>query len=354
MRCLTFENPKNQIQLMRKNKLVKAINELKQLEISPEVLHVEDQEAAILDSRYREFNYSGFIINEFNQLGRYREGTYNKIVDSTEFLFDSVVITTKGRNYPYSERASKLLMYGLMDVIKKNDQKNIESVSKLNRTSEFSVRKYVYDQGLKDEKWNRNRASKEISCDLNLLMPLNVNLLESAFRKPIDYRYFDKFNLIERFTIKNGNVHMLFTETFVKYLTDTKLAHIMEFPKRVFKLSPRAFILAYKFYLKKNMDGLKFCRKYRKTKKISEIILSTETIMKALGSIPKYEDLKYKKLSEKIKDPIERLLDEIKEKGIFLNWEYCRAKGASLSDDNLDLKTYNIFKELYIKVTSLL
>jgi hypothetical protein len=82
-----------------------------------------------------------------------------------------------------------------------------------------------------------------------------------------------------------------------------------------------------------------------------ESILSTDTIIKALGSIPRYDDLRHKDLTKRIINPIERLLNEIKEEGIFLGWEYCGEKGAPLPDDKLDPKTWSIFKKLYVKVT---
>ena len=292
--------------------------------------------------------YCGLAMNEMHKIGKYSSNQkYNEITDRTSFLFDNNInIEVVGKVHKDIGNWPKTLNYSLREILGKNTQRSKELESKLSRTSEFTVRDYLRDCcNLKDEKSNRKRVGKIIKNDMNALMSTQLDLTKYQFKKPIKFEYC-KFNFVENCVVKNGKVFVKFTETFIMFLN--KFAYFMDFPKEIFSLSRHAYPLAYKLYLQKN-----FLEKHISKNKGAKnsILLGTKTIIETMGSIPqKYEDLKQKRLAQLIIDPIEKYLEEMKEKGVINGWEYCGSKSAKLNDADVT-KTYDTYKKALVKVT---
>ncbi|GMO68486.1 MAG: hypothetical protein Nk1A_7270 [Endomicrobiia bacterium] len=289
-----------------------------------------------------DYVYNGLVINEMHKIGKHSKHEYNRMTNHTNFSFDNISIEMTGSLYKDIERLPKVLMYALRGIVFKNEQRT-RYQNKLIRTSEFTVRDYLRDccGNLKNVKRNRYKVGKRIKTDMDVLISTHVDLTKFPFKKPIKLEYC-KFNIVESCSVINGKVVVEFTGKFVEYLS--KFAYIMKFPMKTFSLSYNAFCLAYKYYLQKHIIE-------HETEKLRKNIwLSTEKVIESLESIPKYEDLKQKRLNQLIVTPIEKYLDDIVREGIFSSWEYCEAKGAKLHNADVT-KTYNSYNKAYVKVT---
>jgi hypothetical protein len=170
---------------------------------------------------------SGPVLEQICKLGKFSKGTRIKEngVEFVGFFFgkSSINIDVKIKNkedlegviaeqlvygnkvYKHPERASKLLVYLLRDIVKSNEQRSKKKVIKT--MSGFSVREYTCVLGFRDlanKRWRRKRIGKEISEDLNYLLSQQVDLSKYKPLKPLKNDYLKKFNALEAISVENG------------------------------------------------------------------------------------------------------------------------------------------------------
>ena len=108
------------------------------------------------------------------------------------------------------------------------------------------------------------------------------------------------------------------------------------------KKNPNSFYLASKI--------LEYSYINRK-KRGDTIILGVRTLLKSTPELPLYEDIKkLGRIEQKIKQPFIRDLDNLVEKNLIENWEYCNAKGTPLTDKQIESTNFNNFQKLYVKI----
>lgn len=181
---------------------------------------------------------------------------------------------------------------------------------------------------------------KQISKDLKLLLQSSLQWEESTRRKKEDY---ESPILIDG-RIKNGYIYMTFSQTFAKYL---KHRRITEYPEKLFSVDNRkanAYRIgqacAFHFYNTNN-------RKDGNFNKLRVQTLLTYTNLPTIKDVRKADCGSWKK---KIKEPLEKALNELVAKGIISEWE-CKPKTNSLLSDENHKMTYEEWEDSLIYFT---
>lgn len=243
----------------------------------------------------------------------------------------------------------KLLCAGLVWFTKKNnigdDRDNIQTEITI-PLKEYAllcghvgiVAKDESDQSRANESLKRVR--KQISKDLKLLLQSSLQWEESTRGKNGDY----DCPILTAGRIKNGYIYMTFSQTFAKYL---KHRRITEYPEKLFSVDNRkanAYRIgqacAFHFYNTNNRkDG-----NYNKLK-ISTLLKYTN--LPTIKAVRKADCGSWKK---KIKEPLEKALNELLAKGIISEWE-CKPKTNSLLSDENHKMTYEEWADSLIHFT---
>lgn len=79
--------------------------------------------------------------------------------------------------------------------------------------------------------------------------------------------------------------------------------------------------------------------------------LSVKKLVAAVPDLPTYDEVMTtnKHVSERIIEPFERDLNELRRLGVLKSWEYSNAKGKALTDEQAELKDYATWDNLYIQ-----
>ena len=227
----------------------------------------------------------------------------------------------------------KLLCAGLVWFTKKNnigdDRDNIQTEITI-PLKEYAllcghvgiVAKDESDQSRANESLKRVR--KQISKDLKLLLQSSLQWEESTRGKNGDY----DCPILTAGRIKNGYIYMTFSQAFAKYL---KHRRITEYPEKLFSIDNRkanAYRIgqacAFHFYNTNNRKDGNFNKL-----KISTLLKYTN--LPTIKAVRKADCGSWKK---KIKEPLEKALNELLAKGIISKWEYKQKANSLLSDEN--------------------
>lgn len=145
-------------------------------------------------------------------------------------------------------------------------------------------------------------------------------------------RDFVDVRLLQAKGIKNGHIHLQFTEAITHYLTHayvmpypTALLAIDEYSERTYNIG---FKLAYHHGFTNNI------------KRGTNHIISVEDLLNACGDMPRAEDINKTTdrghWKRRIKEPLENSLDLLKKQKVITQWEFSNAKGEPLTDSQLD------------------
>lgn len=134
-----------------------------------------------------------------------------------------------------------------------------------------------------------------------------------------------------------------FSGDFINYMLRKR--YVLGVPKGIFSLNNKKNPNAFYF-------GTKILEHMRinKKEKGEKVILGVQTLLASTPEIMPYEEIKVKgKVYEKIIAPFKRDMNELVNKGIIKEWNFCNAKGKPLDAEQKQMKTYEIFKKLYIE-----
>lgn len=227
----------------------------------------------------------------------------------------------------------KLLCAGLIEFTKQNhigdDRDNVQTEIII------PLRKYALLCGhgnieAKDES-DQKRAKgalkevrTQISKDLKLLLQSSLKWEESTRGKKEDY----ETPILTDGRIRNGFIHMTFSQDFAKYL---KHRRITEYPEQLFSIDSRKAnayrigqALAFHYYNTNNKNAGNFNKM-----KISTLLAYTN--LPTIASIRQKDCGTWR---NKIKKPLEKALNELLVKGIISKWEYKQKSNSLLSDEN--------------------
>ncbi len=163
---------------------------------------------------------------------------------------------------------------------------------------------------------------KQISKDLKLLLRSSLQWQENTRGKKEDY----ECPILIDGRIRNGYIYITFSQDFAKYL---KHRRITEYPEKLFSVDNRkanAYRIgqacAFHFYNTNNKKDGNFNKLRVKT-------LLTYTNLPTIETVRKEKRGTWR---ARIKEPLEKALNELVVKGIISEWEYKKTVSSLLSD----------------------
>ncbi len=224
----------------------------------------------------------------------------------------------------------KLLCAGLIWFTKQN---HIGDDGESKNEVLIPLRRYAFLCGhkgviAKDEN-DRRRATeslqtvrKQVAKDLKLLLNSSVKWQESTRGKKENY----ECPILFDGKIKYGYIHMTFSDEFAQYL---KHRRITEYPEALFSVDnrkPNAYrigqLLACQYYNKNNRKDGNFNKLKVQTLLSYTNIPTIETVRKERGSTWR----------GRIKEPLEKALNELVAKGVISQWEFKKRADSSFAD----------------------
>lgn len=198
----------------------------------------------------------------------------------------------------------------------------------------LSLEEYMRKRGLRDKK----EARKQAINDLENLFNATISFTEKKMKGQL--KDFHDIRIIDSKGIKNGIINVSFGTTFYNILLGYP---IMPYPAQLWKLNskrnPNSFYLLRKIAEHKNMN----------VGKKNEDIISVKTLLSVSPNIPTYNKImsQSRHVNRFIIEPFERDMDALKDT---LTWEYCHSNNSPLTEEEINLMSYEIFNELLVKI----
>ena len=253
----------------------------------------------------------------------------------------------------------KLIDYGIVKLTEVNNYKE-KTVEKLTTGVCFPLKEYAkalgYDVTEKitetaDEKKKEKKridrilekVRNRVNEDLEVLYSMSLSWKEPKGGTKGKSQDYADVRLLQAKSIQRGVVYIQFTEMMTSYLAN---AYVMQYPKSLFKLderNPVAYQIGYKLALHNCI--------FNNVKKNTQGIIKVETLLNASGEIKTIESINETDpghWDRRIKEPLEKALDYLKQKNILEYWEYSNSKGVALTDEQAEIKNYDDFIKLYI------
>lgn len=192
----------------------------------------------------------------------------------------------------------------------------------------YDIEEHSTDEPIKEKNRVKNLMKyirKQISSDLDMLYNSSLTWSESTNKANKDYL---NIRLISASAIRSGYIYMTFSQDFAKYL---KLRRLTQYPTTLFSIpadKPNAYRIGQALSFHYNNDNnLKSGIANRM--KISTLLEYTD-----LMSIDEVRT-KRKSWLAKLKEPLEKALDELYQKGVLSDWWYCKSKDIPLTDEEI-------------------
>lgn len=238
----------------------------------------------------------------------------------------------------------KLLVAGLASFADTNHvgltEKRIEMLNSLEYTVSIPEKEYALLCGYDVEERPTNTTTelskekkrikieldnfrKQAKKDLNILSHARISWTELIKKKP---RNFENVAIIGTNGIKNGYIKMTFDSEFIKYILQIPV--LMQYSTAILSIDNRK-ATAY-------VIGLKMSEHYhmlQNHKKGTANRLKVKTLLECTD-LQTIEEIRKSRSSwiDRIKEPFENALDELFQKGVISDWNYCKAKGMLLTD----------------------
>lgn len=168
-----------------------------------------------------------------------------------------------------------------------------------------------------------DNARRKINKDLAILFSASLSWKEKVRGKQGDYM---DIRLIEAKGIKRGNIQLVFSNTFGKYLIKLPLS---QYPVALLSLDERninAYVVGLKMVEHYSLDN----NHIRGTAQL----LKVKTLL-AVTNLPSIDNISVKKngWENRIKEPLETALDALTACELLADWRYSKSKGAELTDE---------------------
>jgi hypothetical protein len=195
----------------------------------------------------------------------------------------------------------------------------------------ITLDEYMRLTGVKDKK--EARATIKEACD----RLYHISFIVGAEGKTYRGRLFSA--QVE--PAYGGKFTMKFTPDYLRYCATIRPA---DFHKGLYQLrgkyNPYSWGLGHKLwsYFIMNRGKARASR------------ISIKSLIGAVPDLPTYEEVisENRTISQRIIEPFERDMEELKRVGYLISWEYCNGRGAPLTDDQLARMDYNTWIKLYI------
>ena len=180
----------------------------------------------------------------------------------------------------------------------------------------------------------------KINDQLDVLYSLSLSWSEKKGRVS-DYQ---DVRLLQRKGVKRGMISIQFSDDIARYLL---CSYVMQYPEALLSIderSPRAYRVGYKLAYHSSVR--------RNIERGTADIISVSALLDACGDIPDFDEVQKTDRGHwenRIKTPLETALDSCVRAGVLDSWEYCGAKKAKLSDNEVDIGDYATFIGLYVR-----
>jgi hypothetical protein len=281
-------------------------------------------------------------------------GTVSYSVDKNDAII--LIADFFGKKKAFPKKLNKVLLYIIkeMGTIHQSKWKHGE-ISDKDRELRFPVSRFIASTSFKPNNTESSRYyfSGVIRNALDYLVDTSIDMLKYTKNKKNRGLYYDKLSMFERIRVYNGEVIVTVTPTFMDYFI--REYQVMDFPFSIVMKMRGDAPLEAMFYIsnqrklhgrtKKDENGnTVFIRRN------SPIKLGVGRLIKSIGEIPLYENLKQKRIRKKIIDPFEKVMNEIKNTpgtGV-CNWRYWKKNGEKICKE--DFEKYKAYESLYVIV----
>ena len=190
-----------------------------------------------------------------------------------------------------------------------------------------------------------HNVRKKINAELDALYSMSLSWSETGGTgKSRGRKDYADVRVLQGKGIKNGRVYMQFTEKQTSYLEN---AYLMPYPKALLTIDDRndkAYAIGLKLALHHGMTHNEEIG--------TNHLISIRALLDACGSMPTHEEIESSSTQghwkRRIQTPLENSLDALINTNVLTRWEYANAKGAPLTDDQLDCRRYEDFEAQYI------
>ncbi len=201
---------------------------------------------------------------------------------------------------------------------------------------------------------NRNTKSKfkkEFFNALDVLSRINLRIEEDLNGRSITV---GKAHLLSSFTpsaVDKETTEVILGLKFLEYLSN---GYLKAFNTNILKITDASsyqFHTAYNNYV---TIGRNHLANKDQTGPVKAKIFSIESAIKWTATLPTVEDVKNsdRRYTQRILEPLEKILDD--EHGMIEKWEWCKAKGEKLEDNEKEnLGSYDVIEKLYVKVVAI-
>jgi biotin operon repressor len=237
----------------------------------------------------------------------------------------------------FSVNTHKLLCAGLIAFAENNNIGDISETINCNvviplkeyaTMCGYDIEEHPTDDPIKEKNRIKNllkHIRKQISSDLDMLYNSSLTWNESTKKANRDYL---NIRLISASAIRNGYIYMTFGQDFARYL---KLRRLTQYPITLFSIDARS-VNAYRI-------GQALSFHYNNDNNLKSGIANRIKIRTLLDytDLPTIGEIRQLRTSweQKIKEPFEKALDELYQKGVLSDWWYCKSKDIPLTDEEI-------------------
>lgn len=232
----------------------------------------------------------------------------------------------------YRISTHKLLDICQMILSRQNQHKKTDVI---NQTVAISIDDYMALCGIPLTKPSRDKTRRKVSEDLMTLFHTAIEWTEHSNGKDRD---FAKMRICESVSIKKGIITFEFTQAAARSLVNS---YIMQYPLQLLQVderNPNLYHMGKKLFQYHSMDN--------NIKHGTYNIISVKALLAACPDIPTYDNVHTsgRQLEQRIMQPFTATLDALD----FIKWEFCNAKKAPLTDEQIEQLDYNTFINLYV------
>ena len=245
---------------------------------------------------------------------------------------------------PLTGKLLQLMLIGATQLLKRDAVTEIRLDLNLSKVAEALGRNVE----------NRNTKSKfkrEFLNAMEVLSRISLRIEEELNGRQITV---GKAHLLSSFTpseTEKDTTEVILGLKFLEYLS---MGYLKAFNTNILKITDASsyqFHTAYNNYV---TIGRNHLASKEQTGPVKAKIFSIESAIKWAATLPTIEDVKNsdRRYTQRIIEPLEKILDD--EHGIIEKWEWCKAKGEKLEDNEKDnLGSYDVIEKLYVKVIAI-
>lgn len=319
--------------------------DMKKLRQKSEAIVPSDDQYRVTD-RYK-MVFSGQIMDDLASMGGIR-AEYNEVNDAvftkegTEAIVNSMKLSTLGVN------CHKLLMTAIAGFTAINNKEKAKNGT-LKKFITIPIEQYASVRGYKvieepketeeEQAIEKKRAEnalrdarKQFNKDVDILAKMNASWREKS-KKYRDNNNIEVMNFFQKGKLGDNHIQFLFSDPFTDYLVGLPVSEYDMNLQAIDGRNTLAYALAYKIQKHSSITNNRRANNCN--------LLSVNSLLKAT-SLPTYEEVKSigQSWNNRIKEPMEKALEELIKQKFIKEWRYSKPKGIELTDEEASFNSY--------------